>query len=439
MRSSTIVDGYFGSTLCRGTGAATFPAWLATPERCNSEKWMIQLPVALLKFGMLTFIEYTRRREKICSGCAPGGRRAKFGGPVRTESSSTAAFGSGRLMYACGFAMLNFPTPPRPETLEFGFGFPPLITIPVAFAPPALLLAASEFPPLDAEDAGGPPDAPSFLPSGEIATRADKLPSGTGTAGAGGAGEAERAIRVPVEPAGAFDAEGATSGAAASSPSCFRAPSRGVEPALISTFGFAGPFCWAIRLTSEGLCSRFGKSGEGTSVVATVFFVFGRSSLSVRSLISRRGRGGTATEARCTMLGMSGKLFGASSGAAGFTRVCRGCVGREGSVQTRWRGGNGRAPPAGGGSAGVLARGAACFSRGMFRSGRSSTGPDQVNCVLSNAGLRFADTCRSGHGISSNRICARAASRMARRGAGCSTRQSRSTYTRGTPPVRPGR
>jgi len=63
--------------------------------------------------------------------------------------------------------MLNFPTPPRPETLEFGFGFPPLITIPVAFAPPALLLAASEFPPLDAEDAGAPPDAPGFLPSGE--------------------------------------------------------------------------------------------------------------------------------------------------------------------------------------------------------------------------------------------------------------------------------
>ena len=59
---------------------------------------MIQLPVALLKFGMLTFIEYTRRREKICSGGEPGGRSAKFGGPVRTESSSTGAFGSGRLM-----------------------------------------------------------------------------------------------------------------------------------------------------------------------------------------------------------------------------------------------------------------------------------------------------------------------------------------------------
>src|SRR5258705_11162627 len=109
MRSSTIVDGYFGSTLCTGTGAATFPAWLATPERCNSEKWMIQLPGALLKFGMLTFIEYTRRREKICSGCAPGGRRAKFGGPVRTQWASPAAFGSGALLDARRLAMLELP------------------------------------------------------------------------------------------------------------------------------------------------------------------------------------------------------------------------------------------------------------------------------------------------------------------------------------------
>src|SRR5258708_6783235 len=250
--------------------------------------------------------------------------------------SSTIVDGYFAATLCTGTGAATFPTSPRRETLEFGFGFPPLVTMPVAFAPPALLLAASEFPPL--EDAGAPPDAPGFLPSGEIATRADKLPSGTGTAGAGGAGEAERAIRVPVEPAGACDAEGATSGAAASSPSCFRAPSRGVEPALISTFGFAGPFCWAIRLTSEGFCSRFGKSGEGTSVVATVFFVFGRSFLSVRSLISSRGRGGPAPEPSCTTLGISGKIFQAPTGAAGFTRVCRGCVGREGSVKMRWRG-----------------------------------------------------------------------------------------------------
>src|SRR6202795_5354084 len=194
--------------------------------------------------------------------------------------------------------MLNFPTPPKAETLALGFGLPPLIVMPVAFFPPPLLPAASVEPPLEAADAGSPPGAPGFLPSGEIATRADKFPSGTGTAGAGGAGEAERAIKVPVEPAGAFDAEGATSGATASSPSCLRAPSRGVDPALISSLGFAGPFCWAIRLTSAGFCSRFGKSGDGTSVVATVFFVFGRSFTSVRSLISRRGRGGAATEAR---------------------------------------------------------------------------------------------------------------------------------------------
>src|ERR1700719_2755076 len=139
--------------------------------------------------------------------------------------------------------MLNFPRPPRPEKLELDFGFPPLIVMPVAFAPPALLLAATVVPPLEAEGADTPPGTPGFLPSGEIATRADKFPSGTGTTGAGGAGEAERAMRVPMEPAGAADAEGATSGAAASSPSCLRAPSRGADPAFISSFGFRGPFC----------------------------------------------------------------------------------------------------------------------------------------------------------------------------------------------------
>src|SRR5208337_4886298 len=50
-------------------------------------------------------------------------------------------------------------------------------------------------------------------------------------------------------------------------------------------------FCTAARLTSAGFCSRFGKSGEGTSVVATDRLVFGRSFVSVCSLISRRGHG----------------------------------------------------------------------------------------------------------------------------------------------------
>src|SRR5882724_2426505 len=127
---------------------------------------MIQLPVALLKLGMLTFIAYTRRREKICSGGEPGGSKAKFGGPVLTGSSSTAAFGSGRLLYACGLAMLNLPTPPSPDTLEFGFGFPPLITMPVAFDPPAVLLAISAEPPFEADGAAEPPGTPGFLPSG---------------------------------------------------------------------------------------------------------------------------------------------------------------------------------------------------------------------------------------------------------------------------------
>src|SRR5258708_20567283 len=156
--------------------------------------------------------------------------------------------------------MRIFPIPPSPDTLEFGFGFPPLITMPVTFDPPALLLAISAVPPFEADGAVERPGTPGFLPAGEIATRADRLPSGTGTTGAGGAGEAESAISVPLEPAGAFDADRATSGAAASSPSCFRAPSPGVETALILNFGFSGPLFSALSLASPRPFSTFAQS-----------------------------------------------------------------------------------------------------------------------------------------------------------------------------------
>lgn len=69
-----------------------------------------------------------------------------------------------------------------------------------------------------------------------------------------------------------FTSEGTagTSGAAAS-PVCVRAARRGAEPALISSLGLAGPVGAAAKLSSAGRCSRFGKSGEGVSVVATAF------------------------------------------------------------------------------------------------------------------------------------------------------------------------
>src|SRR5215471_197221 len=142
--------------------------------------------------------------------------------------------------------MLNREAAPRPETSAFGFGLPPLIEMPTELFPPPVLLGDSAFPPPEAFDEATPPDMSGFLPSGEIATRAARFPSGTGTTGAGGAGVAESAIKVPVEPAGAFETVGRTSGAA-TSPCCARAPSLGAEPALISSFGRAGPFCAALR------------------------------------------------------------------------------------------------------------------------------------------------------------------------------------------------
>src|SRR5271163_991548 len=69
-----------------------------------------------------------------------------------------------------------------------------------AFAPefvpaPPTLAADPPDPPLSAAPFAEPPGAPDLLPSGEIATRAERFPCGTLTSGAGGAGDAEIAIK----------------------------------------------------------------------------------------------------------------------------------------------------------------------------------------------------------------------------------------------------
>jgi len=254
------------------------------------------------------------------SGLAPGGRVAKFGGPVRSRGSSVEAFGSGRFRPEVLFGMVSLPAPPRPEALAFGFGSPPLMLMPMSFFPAAPL--EPPFPPsveLDEE-----PVAPGF-PSGEMETRAARLPCGTGTTGAGGAGFAESAISV-LEASPAAETAG-TSGAAAVSPSCARAATRGAEPVLICSLGFAGPAGAAAMLISAGRCSTFGRSGAGVSATAAFFVSRGLSFANDFSLISRCGRAGACAEPSCTMLGIGGRIFGASGGAAGSMSVCRGCVG----------------------------------------------------------------------------------------------------------------
>src|SRR5580704_9094159 len=101
------------------------------------------------------------REVKICSGFAPGGRAAKFGGPVRTGSSSILE--SGRLALGTERDKLSLPALARPEEVALGFGAPPLIVIPMELLPEA---AATEEP---------APVPPGF-PSGDMATRAARLP-----------------------------------------------------------------------------------------------------------------------------------------------------------------------------------------------------------------------------------------------------------------------
>src|SRR5437660_9585656 len=83
-RSLIRVGGYFGSIFLRGAGAET-------PEEVSrglseftrsSEKFRIQLPVALFRLGIFTSILYIFFEAKICSGSAPVGSAAKFGGPI---------------------------------------------------------------------------------------------------------------------------------------------------------------------------------------------------------------------------------------------------------------------------------------------------------------------------------------------------------------------
>src|SRR5271170_7845710 len=82
--------------------------------------------------------------------------------------------------------------PPSPETFVLGEGFPPLMLTVTGLVP--LSEAAPDFSPAD-EFSGEPPVAPGW-PSGEIATRAARLPCGTGMVAAGGAGAEERAMSV---------------------------------------------------------------------------------------------------------------------------------------------------------------------------------------------------------------------------------------------------
>src|SRR5271168_3806607 len=97
------------------------------------------------------------------------------------------------------------------------------------------------------------------------------------------------------------------------------------------------------------------------------------------------------------MFGKSGSTLGASCGAAGLITVCRGCVGCTGSVTMRWRGWKASAPFGGKGLSGSACEATLGFAARISTSGKSLMGPDQVSCVLSNAGLRRSVAVSSEH------------------------------------------
>ena len=81
---------------------------------------------------------------------------------------------SGRFRVAEELGRLSLPEPPSPETEALGLGAPPLMLMETGLFPaPAPPLFAAPAPPLGVGEEL--PVAPG-LPSGEIATRADKFP-----------------------------------------------------------------------------------------------------------------------------------------------------------------------------------------------------------------------------------------------------------------------
>ena len=191
----------------------------------------------------------------------------KFGGPVRTGSSSVC--GSGRVTRACGVGALILGVAASPEATLFASGFPPRILMSIALFP--VLFPAPIPPPvlggLVAPLALGvpfcePPGTPGCFPSGEMETCAARFPCG-GATGAGGAGLAESAIKVEELPPRPASCVAATSGAGPASPVCALCAMRGAAPVFSSTFGRAGPVGVATIAKSPSFCSKTGTSGAG--------------------------------------------------------------------------------------------------------------------------------------------------------------------------------
>src|SRR2546421_2420465 len=324
---------------------------------------------------------------KICSGSAPAGSAAKFGGPVLSGASSVLVCGSGLRIKAWEAGALTLGDPPRPELVLLAVGCPPLILtfmsffpLPLPVADPPLLVGPPPLAP--GAPFGEPLGTPGCLPSGEMETCAARFPGG-GVMGAGGPGAVESAMRVETFPFVTPDWAELTSGAGSTSLASARGARRGAAPAFSSNFGRAGAFGNMDGAISASFWSSEGRSGAGAVVRFTLRTSRGRSLDKVSWLICKRGRAGPAVCWSSTILGRFGRIFGGTRGAAELIRVCRGWFGWTGSVKMRWRGWK-ASPPSGGRGLSGSPRGIGLGAFAVTK-GKSVMGPDQVSSVFSKA------------------------------------------------------
>src|SRR3989449_1624238 len=145
--------------------------------------------------------------------------------------------------------------PPRPDTGEVAFGFPPLMLMPGApdsFRLPPVPTPLRPLGPSPARrfapafPSGEPPGTPGRSPSGDIEIRAARFPETIGRISVGGAGVIDNAISVCGS--AADGASMGTSGAGTASPAALREPARGAAEAFSISFGLG---------TSMGVVAMF--------------------------------------------------------------------------------------------------------------------------------------------------------------------------------------
>src|SRR5277367_2562147 len=187
-----------------------------------------------------------------------------------------------------------------------------------AFAPefvpaPPTLAADPPDPPLSAASFAEPPGAPDLLPSGEIATRAERLPCGTLTSGAGGAGVAEIAIKRCKLSSPAEAVEPIT-GAAPASACALRRSGAEFDMGFTGILGCAFATGDGAMFSGPALLSGLATSGAAVWLTARCCTCGATTEGAIRSC---GFAGSVEVAAHSAMLGICGTIFGGAAGALG--------------------------------------------------------------------------------------------------------------------------